>query len=196
MSTVSWHKETQYLPSTEKLCLIDHTAVNLHGGSGRGGRGGGSGNGNGGGSSHPSSTTGDASRHSRRDLNTGSPIRGPHGGGPPCNKPPGGGPPNRGPNSGGPPQDDPPGGGPPDNPPPDKPYYSDDDNALSEDDGWQAISQQYYSDDSVNSNQGEAGLNDNRPGEASNQMPLESMNPLARQQHHLNAIQQKFCAWI
>ena len=30
MSTVSWHKEMQYLPSTENLRLIDHTAVNLH----------------------------------------------------------------------------------------------------------------------------------------------------------------------
>ena len=30
MLTVSRHKETQYLPSTEKLRLIDHTAVNLH----------------------------------------------------------------------------------------------------------------------------------------------------------------------
>ena len=27
-------------------------------------------------------------------------------------------------------------------------------------------------------------------------MPLESMNPLARQRHHLNAIRQKFHAWI
>ena len=80
-------------------------------------------------------------RHSRRDSNTGPPNRSPNGGGPPHNKPPG--------------------GGPPDDPPPDEPYYSDNDNASSKDDGWQAIFQQYYRDDSINSNQGETGLNEN-----------------------------------
>ena len=166
-----FHRETPPHRPHHSQPPYDH-----NGGSGGGGRGGGSGNGNGGGSSHPSSTTGDASRHSRRDSNTG--------------------PPNRGPNGGGPPRNDPPGGGPPDDRPPNELYYGDNDNASSEDDGWQAISQQYYGDDSVNSNQGETGLAENRPGEASNQMPLESMNPLARQQHHLNAVQQKFHAWI
>ena len=123
-----------------------------NGGSGGGGGGGGNGSdGNGGGSPHPSSTVGDTSRHSRRNSSSGPPNRGPYNGGPL----------NRGPSGRGPLQNDPPGGGPPNDPPPDEPYYGDNDDASSEGDGWQAIPQQYYGNDSVNGNQRETGPDEN-----------------------------------